>query len=128
MDEAREVTSTSARLPWSSPKLWEEHHASATFAGEGGLQTDPHRHADVDIDAIPPSGQAWLSDVAGRLAAKPDSPVRVTDAARQVANEMREAFLRRRVAAGPDFVDQFRRAAGYVDRILKGEKPASTSW
>jgi putative ABC transport system substrate-binding protein len=28
------------------------------------------------------------------------------------------------VSYGPAFVDQFRHAAGYVDRILKGEKPA----
>jgi putative ABC transport system substrate-binding protein len=29
------------------------------------------------------------------------------------------------VSYGPDRVDQYRQAAGYVDRILRGEKPAS---
>jgi putative ABC transport system substrate-binding protein len=28
------------------------------------------------------------------------------------------------MSLGPNFADQFRQAAGYVDRILKGEKPA----
>src|SRR5262245_61275206 len=40
------------------------------------------------------------------------------------------------ISYGPDFVDQYWRAAGYVDRILRGEKPAdlpvqrrqNTSW
>jgi putative ABC transport system substrate-binding protein len=66
---------------------------------------------------LTPSGPAWVH---GNLI--------VTLAARRKLADVYfdRSFVARGglVSYGPDFLDQYRRAAGYVDRILRGEKPA----
>jgi hypothetical protein len=96
---ANDESTTPAPTVWSTPTLSEVHYVEAHLHGTSGLQADPHRHAVVDIDGPPPpSGRDWLMDRGKRLAADPSSPVRVTNAARQIVKEMYEAFLRRQVS------------------------------
>jgi putative ABC transport system substrate-binding protein len=66
---------------------------------------------------VPGSGMATLHrELIITLAARHKLPA--------VYNERYFAAAGGLISYGPDQVDQFRRAAGYVDRILKGEKPA----
>jgi ABC-type uncharacterized transport system substrate-binding protein len=55
-------------------------------------------------------------DVIIRLAAQYRLPAVYTDRADVTSGGL--------VSYGPERVDPYRRAAGYIDRILKGEKPA----
>jgi hypothetical protein len=85
-----------ARLPWTTPHVGEIHFIEARFAGAGGLSANLNRHHNLNLDGPPPlSAQAWLEDALDRLKAAPDCPQKVTDAARRLAPEMAEAFLRR---------------------------------
>jgi len=80
-----------------------------------------------DVEAFARSGNGGLIATAG-AAASLHRDLIVTLAARHKLPAV--YFERAFVAAGglisygPDYLDQYRKAAGYVDRILRGEKPA----
>jgi putative tryptophan/tyrosine transport system substrate-binding protein len=80
-----------------------------------------------DIMTFATTSSGGLIVTAGPLAVLHRSLI-VTLAAR---HKLPAIYFERQLAAegglisyGPDFVDQYGRAANYVDRILKGEKPA----
>jgi putative tryptophan/tyrosine transport system substrate-binding protein len=84
----------------------EIEHALAAFAGSpnGGLILTASAMANL------------LYDLIITLAARHKLPA--------VYSERSFAAAGGLISYGADYTDQFRRAAGYVDRILKGEKPA----
>jgi putative ABC transport system substrate-binding protein len=74
------------------------------------------RSANGGLIVTPSAGASVHTDLIITLAARHKLPAVYSDR----LNVTRGGLL----SYGPDRVDQFRRAAGYVDRILKGEKPA----
>jgi len=79
------------------------------------------------VAAFARSPNGCLIVTAGPSAHRHRDPI-VTLAARHklpaVYNDRSFASAGGLISYGPDYIDQFRRAAGYVDRILRGEKPA----
>jgi putative tryptophan/tyrosine transport system substrate-binding protein len=84
----------------------EMEHAVAAFArgANGGLIVTQSASANVHRDLIV------------TLAARHKLPAVYFDRSFVVAGGL--------ISYGPDQINQYRQAAGYVDRILKGEKPA----
>jgi putative ABC transport system substrate-binding protein len=75
------------------------------------------RSPNGGLIVTPAGGQSLHREVILGLATKLKLPAVYTDAEVVAAGGL--------IAYGPDRADQFRRAADYVDRILKGEKPSN---
>jgi putative tryptophan/tyrosine transport system substrate-binding protein len=78
--------------------------------------TDFSRLPNGGLIVTPAAGQSIHRDLIIRLAARLKLPAVYADPEVVAAGGL--------ISYGPDRVDQFRRAADYVDRILKGEKPS----
>jgi putative ABC transport system substrate-binding protein len=117
-------------------------------AGAGGgiyqqsIQAAAHVHSTELIES-PVHNPADIDDVFAAIARSPDGGLIVMPNAFTTANRERIVAQAARfqiptvypniffvkggglISYGPDTIDQYRRAVSYVDRILKGEKPAN---
>ena len=96
----------------------------------------------VEVRPIDLRGSARIERVIATFAQKPNGGIILTASAKGAANvnliiaaaaryKLPAVYVQRGIVAagglisyGPNFADQYQRAAEYVDRILKGEKPA----
>jgi putative tryptophan/tyrosine transport system substrate-binding protein len=86
-------------------------------AGEIERSVAAFAHSSIGGLIITPNPFAWAyRDLIFTLAARHKLPTIYYDRVFVAAGGL--------ISYGPDFLDQYRRAAGYVDRILRGEKPA----
>jgi ABC-type uncharacterized transport system substrate-binding protein len=93
----------------------EVHAVNIHDAGEiEHALTDFSRLPNGGLIVTPAAGQSIHRDLIIALAARLKLPAVYSDPEVVAAGGL--------ISYGPDRVDQFRRAAGYVDRILKGEK------
>jgi putative ABC transport system substrate-binding protein len=117
---------------------------SATAAGVGQFAAVASVGPALGVDIVPVnvSGPGEMEEVLAAFARGANSGLIVTGSASAVMHRdliikvaaqhrlpavyYEQSFVAAGglISYGPDFVDQYRRAAVYIDRILKGEKPA----
>jgi putative ABC transport system substrate-binding protein len=104
-----------------------------TVASRIGLEVFPVNVRDADgieraLATLAASGRGGLIVTSGGIAeARRDLIVKLAAQHRLPAVSPYRSHVDRGglISYGPDQIDRYRRAAGYVDRILKGEKPAN---